>query len=173
MGAKGEEVGQLADGWEGCLAKDLGGTHLRILRQIQFHTLHIAGQVRHHQNPLLLVALPNSANKGQHLAIVRIEKLKGSLAKGAIALANGDQALHRPPEGIGVVAMGLGIDGFVVIFRINDDGQIELLGIGPRESGVAVGTPLHRSPHPIAIPQIDVVPHGDLVAIVENRRTGQ
>jgi hypothetical protein len=56
-----------------------------------------------------------------------------------------------------------------VIFRINNDGQIELLGVRPGKPGVTVCTPLHRRTHAVAVPQINVIPHPDLVPIIDNR----
>src|SRR5205823_5736887 len=42
--------------------------------------------------------------------------------------------------------------------------------IGLAEPAVAVGRPLHRRAHAVAVAEIDVVAHADLVAVVENRR---
>ena len=52
-------------------------------------------------------------------------------------------------------------------------GRIELLRIGAGESGVAVGAPLHGRAHAVAVAQVDVVPHADLIAVIEHGRAGQ
>ena len=41
-----------------------------------------------------------------------------------------------------------------------------------REAGVAIAGPLHRRAHAVAIAEIDVVAHADLVAVVDDRRAG-
>ncbi len=42
--------------------------------------------------------------------------------------------------------------------------------IGARESAVAVRAPLHRRAHAVAVAEIDVVAHAELVAVVDGRR---
>ena len=59
-----------------------------------------------------------------------------------------------------------------MIFRIDRDREVKLLRVGTREAGVAVGAPLHRRATPIAIAQIKIVPHPNLVSIVEDGRAG-
>ena len=44
--------------------------------------------------------------------------------------------------------------------------------IGAREAAVAVGRPLHRRAHAVAVAEMDVVAHADLVAVVDHRRAG-
>ena len=53
------------------------------------------------------------------------------------------------------------------------DRQEELLRVGAREAGVAVAAPLHRRAHAVAVAEVDVVAHADLVAVVDDRRAGQ
>ena len=93
--------------------------------------------------------------------------------KALILLAQGDEPLHPPQERAGIVLLGLDVDRLVVVLGIDDDGQIELLRIGPREAGVAVGAPLHRRADAVAVAEIDVVAHADLVAVVQHRRARQ
>ena len=49
----------------------------------------------------------------------------------------------------------------------------EALGISRRESGVPPAAPLHRSPDAVAIAEIDIVAHADLVAVIDDRATRQ
>ena len=65
------------------------------------------------------------------------------------------------------------IDALVVVFGVHDHREIELLGIGLREARVAVGAPLHGRAHAVAVAQIDIVAHANLIAVVEHRRPGQ
>jgi hypothetical protein len=49
-------------------------------------------------------------------------------------------------------------------------GKYRRAGIAAREPGVAVAAPLHRRADAVAIAEIDVVAHADLVAVVDDRR---
>ncbi len=46
-------------------------------------------------------------------------------------------------------------------------------GRGRGKAGVAVGIPLHGSPHAVAVAEINVVAHADFVAVVEDRSAGK
>ena len=52
-------------------------------------------------------------------------------------------------------------------------GRISRCGLAREKPGVAVGAPLHGRAHAVAIAEIDVVAHPDLVAVVEDRRSRQ
>ena len=52
-------------------------------------------------------------------------------------------------------------------------GRIEPRRIAAREAAVAVRRPLHRRAHAVAVAEIDVVAHADLVAVVDDRRAGK
>ncbi len=45
--------------------------------------------------------------------------------------------------------------------------------VGAREPGVAVCAPLHRRAYAVAIADVDIVAHPDLVAVVDHRCAGQ
>ncbi len=128
-----------------------------------------AREVGNHKDALILVATDQS----QNLSVLWIEELEGSAAKGLIPLPQGDEALHPPEKRIRVVLLGLHIDGLVVILWIDDDGEIETLGIGMRKTRIPVSTPVHGGPDAVPVAQVDIVPHPDLVPIEENGRTGQ
>ena len=68
-----------------------------------------------------------------------------------------------------VLGLGLHIDALVVVFRVGHDRQVETLPVGARKARVAIGAPLHRRTHAIAIAEEDVVAHSDLVAVVKDR----
>src|SRR5437870_5708672 len=42
-----------------------------------------------------------------------------------------------------------------------------------REKPAFRSAPLNRGPHAVPIPEIDVVPHADLIAVVKDRRAGE
>ena len=67
----------------------------------------------------------------------------------------------------------LHVDGFVVIFRIEDDRQVKALRIRAGETGVLVRTPLHRRAHAVAVAEINVFAQADFVAVIKHRRAGQ
>ena len=52
-------------------------------------------------------------------------------------------------------------------------GRKSRLRVGPAEPGIAIGRPLHRSADSVAIAQVNVVSHADLVAIVDDRSSRQ
>ena len=163
---QGEQVRELANAGEVRLAEELHRDHLLKLGEIQLHELGVAGEVGHHQDPLVPVA----PDVGQDLGVGRMEELQAPLPESAEALPEGHEPLHPPEEGVGIVELGLHVHGFVGEVRIDDRGQEEALGVGPGEAGVAVGAPLHGRAHPVPVTQIDVVPHADLVAVVDDRR---
>ena len=88
-------------------------------------------------------------------------------------LAQRDQPLRPPQQRVRVVLLRLDVDRLVVVLGVDDDRQDQPLRVGAREAGVAVGAPLHRRAHAVAVAEEDVVAHPDLVAVVEDRRAGQ
>src|SRR6266851_5510490 len=72
-----------------------------------------------------------------------------------------------------VVLLRFHIGSLEMIFRIDDYRLEQALWVGPRETSIAIWTPLHGRTHPIAIPKIDVVAHTDLIAVVDDRSTWQ
>src|SRR5262245_38934001 len=64
---------------------------------------------------------------------------------------------------------GLNVDNLVVVIRVNVDRQVEPLRVGAGKSGVAVGAPLHRGSDTIAVSEVDVVSHANLIPVVDDR----
>ena len=112
------------------------------------------------------------SNKGKYFGIVGIQKLHGSTAESFEALSKYNKTLHPPQQGMRVILLGLHIDDFIMIFRINDNGQIELLRIGAGKPGVSIRTPVHGRAYAVAVPQIDIVSHADFVSVVNHRCPG-
>ncbi len=71
-----------------------------------------------------------------------------------------------------VALLGLDVDGLVAIQRPHQHRQRQALGVGAREAAVAVGRPLHRRAHAVAVAQVHVVAHAQFVAVVQHRRAG-
>ena len=84
--------------------------------------------------------------------------------------AHGENA-PRPVQQRGrIAALRFDVHGLIAVDRIHDHRQVQPLRIGAREAGVAIDAPLHRRAHAVAIADVDVVAHADLVAVVDDRR---
>ena len=59
----------------------------------------------------------------------------------------------------------------IAVRRIDDERREQRRGVRVREARVAVGAPLHRRAHAVAVAEVDVVAHADLVAVVDDRRS--
>jgi len=53
---------------------------------------------------------------------------------------------------------------------IHDRRRVESCRVGVGKAAIAVWRPLHRGAHAVAIAEIDVVAHADLVAVIDDRR---
>ena len=167
--AQGQQVGQLADRRKLGVAEQLDGAHPLPLSEIELHVLHEARQVGDDEDRLVL-ELPH---EGQHAGVAGGEQLHRAAAERLELLAQRDEALGPPEQRVGVVLLRLDVDRLVVVLGVDDDRQDQPLRVGAREAGVAVGAPLHRRAHAVAVAEVDVVAHPDLVAVVEDRRAGQ
>ena len=102
-----------------------------------------------------------------------VQEAQAAAAEGRVSLAQRDDALHPPQQRLRVGLLGGHVDGLVVVLGVRDHGQVEALPVGRREAGVAVGGPLHGRAHAVAVAQVDVVAHADLVAVVDDRGARQ
>ena len=167
--AEGQEVRLVRDLRKPRAAEHLLGDDARVVLQVQLDVLDEPRQVGNHQDALILVL----ADERQDLGIVGTQQTERAPAEGPERLAQGDQPLDPPQERRRVALLRLDVHRLVVVLRIDDDRQVKLLRVGSAEPGVAVGRPLHRRAHPVAVAEVDVVPHADLVAVVEDRRSRQ
>ena len=147
------------------LAEEFQRLRAGVRLKIEVDRLHEPCQVRHHQHPLAFVF----AHKGEHLAVVRGDHLHGSPAERTVTAAQGNDPLcpiqQRPAR-----LLGLHIQRFVVVLRTDVHRQVHLLRVRLRKAGVGVGAPLHGCAHAVAVAEVDVVAHPDLVAVVDHRR---
>ena len=65
------------------------------------------------------------------------------------------------------------VDGREAVDRIADHRCVEPCRVGSRKAAVAIAGPLHRRSDAVAIAEVDVVAHTDLVAVVDHRRSGK
>src|SRR5439155_759840 len=81
-----------------------------------------------------------------------------------------EQPFVEPEQRVRVILLALDVERLVVVLRVDDRRQVELLRVGLGEAGVAVGGPLHRGADAVAVAEVKVVAHADLVAVVQDRR---
>ncbi len=80
----------------------------------------------------------------------------------------------RPVKQRGLVGeLGFDVDRLVAVNGVHYNGEVELFRHCSGEAGVAIGVPLHGGADAVAVAQVDVVAHADLVAVVDDRRTGE
>ena len=99
-----------------------------------------------------------------------IEEAQSAAAEGAPRATGRDQPLDPVQQRGGRATLRLDIDRLEPVHRIHDRRQIQTRRIRPRKPPVAIERPLHRRAHAVAIAQKDIVPHPDLVAVIEDRR---
>src|SRR5207245_11025731 len=97
--------------------------------------------------------------KREHLGILRKKKFESAAGKGFEILSCRDHAAHPPKERRQILLLILDVDRFVVVLRVDDDGQMELLRIGKGRTSVAIGTPSQRRAAAVAIAKVNVVAH--------------
>ncbi len=92
-----------------------------------------------------------------------------------MAAAHRDDAPCPLQQRIRAAQLPFDVDRLVTVNRIHHRRQVQPLRIGPRKTGVAVRAPLHGRAHAVAVAEVDVVAHADLVAVVQDRgaRQGQ
>src|SRR5690606_912615 len=79
----------------------------------------------------------------------------------------------QPEQRGGIARLQFDVYRFKMVERIEDQRQVKLLRIGLRKAAVAVGTPLHGCSDTVAVTQVEIISHPDLVAIVDDVCTGQ
>ena len=169
MRPDGQGIGGFVDGWKFGHAEHLHRCRLYEGRQVEFDELDESRQVGHHQQVLVLVA----ADKRQDGLVFGMQKRQGAPAERFETLAQRNQPSHPPQQGMAVAVLGFDVDDVEMELGIYDDRQIQLLGVGPRKAGIAIGTPLHRGADAVAVPQEYVVPHADFVTVIDHRGSRQ
>ena len=159
----------LADFRERVLTENFPRLISGVRGQVEFHRLSKPREIHDHEDDLVLVL----AQEGQDLVVVGRQKLHCPPAECAITAAGRGDAPCPVQQRGKIPLLIFDIDGFVVVLGINDDRKVKLLRVRPRKTGVAIRAPLHGRAHAVAVAEIDVVAHGDLVAVVDDRRAGQ
>ncbi len=162
-------IGQLADRRKVSAPEHLQRDTILPRRKVELGGLRRARQVGDAKDHLVAI-LPDI---GQHAAVDRTDEGHGAAAERQCRLSHRDQPLGRAQQRRQAARLRLDIDRLVAIDRIHDGRGVEPGRVGAGEAAIAVRRPLHRRAHAIAVAEIDVVPHPDLVAVIDDRRTGE
>ena len=148
VGRQHHQIGQLADRRKGGGARQFDRHLAGIGRKVDLCRLGLARQVGDAEHRLGLVV----PKIGEDLAIARIEQFDLAPAEQRMALAHRDHPLHPVQKRGGRGVLRLDVDRLETVHRVLDRRQVELLGVGAAEPGIAVGRPLHRRAHAVAVP---------------------
>ena len=138
-------------------------------REVELAVLRETREVRDHEDLLVLVA----AHEREDTVVVGGQELDVAAPEHVVAVAKRDDPSHPPEQRVRVRRLRLDVDSLEVELGVDDHRQVELLRIGAREARVAVRRPLHRRTDAVAVAEVHVVPHPDLVSVVEDGRSGQ
>ena len=110
---------------------------------------------------------------GEDPRVRRLQRLVGPEPEHGVLLAQRDEAPQPAQQAVRRAHLGLDVDGLEAVDRVHQRRRVELGEVGAREAAVAVRRPLHRRAHAVAVAEVDVVAHHDLVAVVQDRRAGE
>src|SRR5262249_4994630 len=99
-----------------------------------------------------------------------LQELNRAASERAVAFSQRQNASHPPQQRVTIALLRLDIYRFVVVFGIEDDGQIKRLRTRSREAGIFIRTPLHRRADTISVAEEDIITHADFIAVIQNRR---
>ncbi len=164
-----QEVVVAADARKLGFAEQLDGDQPGVRREVERRRLRIARQVADDEERVLRVA----AQKGEHLAIRARHELDTAPAQYRVPLAQANQPFHPVQRRERIPLLRFHVDRLEAVDRIHDRRRVQARRIRPGEAGVAIAAPLHRRADPVAIAEIDVVAHHQLVAVIDDGRAGQ
>src|SRR5207245_6078 len=121
-----QEIRAVGNLGESRAARQFHRHHPSELRKVELKALYEPRQIRHDKNQLVFVA----SYKCQNLPILWVQKFDCAATECSIAPSRGDQSLHPPQERVGTRLLNVDVDLLIVILRIDNDRQIELLWIG-------------------------------------------
>src|SRR5512137_2571442 len=112
-------------------------------------------------------SLPVLTQECRHPRVSYLHPLHPAAAKCGVSLAQGDHLPDSVEQRVWISQLGCHID--LLKRQIAFD---EFRGWGAtREAGVGGGVPLHGRPDAVAVEQVEVVAHADLIAIVDDGGT--
>ena len=119
------------------------------------------------------VALVQIAKISKNLAVRRIQKRERPAAKHLEQLAQRNHVARPVQQARLIALLRFDVHHLVAVDWVHHHRQIEPRRIAFRKARIAIRGPLHRRAHAIAVAEIDVVAHPDLVAVVQNRCAGK
>ena len=169
-----QQITQRADRREGEATQQIHRHPAAAVRNVQLHRLRRACQVIDAQNGLRLATIGRrvGAQIRQHLAVARPQEVLRATAESPVPLAHRQHPPGPVQQRVLVRRLRLHINRGETVDRVHHRRQHQIGRIGARKSAVAVRRPLHRRAHPVAVAQMDVVAHADLVAVIDHRRAG-
>ena len=105
---------------------------------------------------------------GKHGRIGHLQHLEAAHPEYRHLLAHLQHAADPVQERGRIAHLGFNVHPLVAVDGVHRGGQEELGEIGAGEAAVAVRGPLHGRTHRVAVPQIDVVAHTDLIPVIEH-----
>ena len=117
--------------------------------------------------------LGERADVREDLRVLRPQHAVVAEAEDRVLLAQLDEAAQPAQERGRQAQLRLDVDRLEAVDGVHQRRQVELGEVGAREAAVPVAGPLHRRPDAVAVAEVDVVAHGDLVSVVEDGRTGE
>ena len=93
--------------------------------EVELHRLRVAGQVRHDQDPLVLVL----ADEREHAGVVRKEEAQRAPAEGPVLPPEADDVLHPPEQRVRVVLLGVDVQRLVVVLGSMMTGEYSFWGL--------------------------------------------
>ena len=102
-----------------------------------------------------------------------MEKLNRAPAQHRVGFAYFDNALHPAQKRVVKTFLRLDIHRLITVDRIEDQRRIETLRVGGGKSGIPAAIPLHGSPDPVAVTQVNVVSHANFIAVIDDGRSGE
>ena len=145
------------------------GTNASKALRSRSYRLHAPRQVGDAEDGVLLVC----REVRQDSSVGWLQELDRAPAKDGEQLAQPHQILRPVEERGGIALLRLDVDGLVPEYRVHDDGAVQALRVGAREARVAIARPLHRGANTGAVPEMHVVAHADLVAVIDDRSAGK
>ncbi len=169
VGAEREGIRPPRDRRELDVADHLDGPQAVESGEVELHRLRESGQVGEAQHGLAVEA----PDVGEHFTVGRVQRFERSAAEHLEQPAQRDHVAHPVQQRRGVALLRFDVGRLVAVHRVHDDRVVEPARRDARKPGVAIRVPLHRRSYAVAIAEVDVVAHPDLVAVVEDRRTGK
>ena len=84
-------------------------------------------------------------------------------------LSQRDEPVQPAEERRRGAELRLDVHRLVAVHRVHERLEVELSPVRPRKACISVARPLHRRPDAVAVAEVHVVAHSDLVPVIEDR----